>query len=86
MASDADIEAAVDSAPVLKERPLTLGVTPMALAESAAQGGGDAAEAATPEPAKVHESPMKRPNRRSEEGLKERRPRKVCDVTVQSCF
>ena len=43
-----------------------------------AQGGGDAVEAAVPEPAKTHDSPMKRPNRRSEEGGKDRRPRKVC--------
>lgn len=45
--------------------------------ENAAQGGGGTIEAATPEAAKVQESPLKRPNRRSDEGGKDRRPRKV---------
>lgn len=88
MASDADIETAPDNAAVglPKDRPTTLGVAPVALAENAAQGEGDAVEAATPEPAKTHDSPMKKPNRRSEEGLKERRPRKVCNsVLAMDC-
>lgn len=60
-------EAAVDNVSVSKD-----GVHTVTPAENAAQGGGDALEAATPEPAKIHDSPMKRP-RRSEE----RRLRKV---------
>lgn len=69
-------EALSDTTTVFKEgTPMGGPVTP---AEIAAQGGGDAVEAAIPEPTKTHDSPMKRPNRRSEEGGKDRRPRKVC--------
>ncbi|KAK3919659.1 7SK snRNA methylphosphate capping enzyme [Frankliniella fusca] len=75
MTSDSG-ETGPDNVSPVKERApaATLPVNP---GENAAQGGGDSTEAAAPEPAKTHESPMKRPNRRSEEGTKERRPRKV---------
>ncbi|XP_052127581.1 7SK snRNA methylphosphate capping enzyme-like isoform X2 [Frankliniella occidentalis] len=75
MTSDSG-ETGPDNTSPLKERTLTA-TLPVNLGENAAQGGGDSTEAAAPEPAKTHESPMKRPNRRSEEGAKERRPRKM---------
>ena len=77
IASNADLETTPDKITVPKERPLTLGVAPVVIAETAAQAGEDTAEAAAPEAAKLHESPMKKPNRRSEEGGKDRRPRKM---------